>query len=119
MLLFYRYVFYRIYSFFEKMKSTNPYNSASGIMVVCIGVTIFKLHLTILKFFFDQKLEYSDVVIPYLLLSILVYVINHILLVGNLKYLKIEDFFIQKKHPKYFDRLLILLSITLIVIWVI
>lgn len=119
MLLFYRYVFYRIYSFFERVKSTNAYNTASLIMILFIGITTIKLHLTISKFFFGRKLEYSDMVTPYLLLSLVLYAINYILLIRNLKYLKIEDVFIQKQYPKYFDRLFIGLGLIIPILLII
>jgi hypothetical protein len=119
MLFFYRYVFYKIYSFFERLRSTNAYNTASMIMVVLVGVVILKLHLSISNLIFDRGLDSYNLFIPYSLLSILLYLINYFLLIRNLRYLKIEDLFIQKKYPIYFDRLFIALCIIIPILLII
>lgn len=93
------------------MKSTNAPNLASGLLVLLIGLLIFNIHLLIAKLLVGQDLKFSDVVIPCFILFASLYVINDLLLVSNLKYLKIEDFFIQKKHPKYFEKLFVAVGV--------
>jgi hypothetical protein len=119
MLLFYKYLFYRIYSFFEKVKSSNAYNVASLVLMVYVLLIIGKLHFIILKFIFHRNLEYQDLAIPYALLSVFIYVVNYMLLIRGLKYLKIEDVFIQRQYPKYFDRLFLILGVIIPILLII
>jgi len=115
MLQFYKYVFYKLYSFFERLKSRNPYNTASGLLTIPVGILIFKIHRLILRYAYNTTIQFENIVIEYLVIFFMLYVINYFVLIHNMKYLLIEDYFKQKEYPKHYDKLIILLLVLFVI----
>lgn len=116
---FYRYIFFKIYRFFERSKSRNVHNLALGIISVTIMLLVYKIHALLSEYFIRKELSFDKIAIPYLIIFFLIYAVNYFLLQKDSKYLEIHDFFEKKGQPKYYDFLLIGLVALTIVIFVI
>jgi hypothetical protein len=116
---FYRYIFFKVYSLFEKLNARNAHNSAIGIVSLPIMLIVYRIHSLISERFLNQKLDYDKIAIPYLIAFFAIYAANYFLLQWDSKYLETEDFFKKKEQPKSYDFLLIGLVAFMIVIFVI
>lgn len=116
---FYRYIFFKVYRFFERLKSRNAHNSALGVISVPILLLVYKIHSLISEYVFNERLNFDAIVIPYLIIFFAIYAANYFLLQSGSKYFKTEDFFERGAQPKSYDFLLIGLIAFMIVIFVI
>jgi hypothetical protein len=117
-MLFYRYIFFKVYSFFEKLKSKNVYNVAIGILSVSSGHLIYKVHSFVSKQFYHHSLKYDEIAIPYIVVCIIIIAINYFLLRRNPKYYEAENIFKRKDQPKSYGLLLIMVVIAMLAIFI-
>ena len=101
-MLFYKYIYYRIYSFFESLKSTNPYYSATGIISLLPGILVLKIVSFAMKKIYHLKMTYEEIAIPCLLVFFAVFAVNYFLLQHDLKYIETEKIFKSKQQPASF-----------------
>jgi hypothetical protein len=116
---FYRYIYFRIYRFFENLNSRNAHNMALGILTLPIGLVIYKCHLLLMRYMQGKELVYDEIAIPYLVIFLAIYAANNFLLQRDSKYDETEGFFERKEQPKSYDFLLIGLVAVIILIFVI
>lgn len=76
-------------------------------MTIPAGILIFKIHFMIMKYLYNEPLRFADIALEYVVLFLMLSLINHFLLLHNLKFYLIEDFFKKKEYPKYYDILII------------
>jgi hypothetical protein len=62
---FYRYLYFRIYKFFENLKSRNAHNMALGILTLPVGLLIYKCHLLLNRYIHGKELNYEEIAVPY------------------------------------------------------
>jgi hypothetical protein len=118
-MMFYRYIYFRVYGFFENLNSPNAHSMALGIMTLPIGLLIYKSHLLISKYVLKKTLAYDEIAIPYLIIFLAVYGINYFLLQKDSKYLETEESFKRKEQPKSFDFLFLIVLILVVIIFAI
>jgi cobalamin synthase len=104
---FYRYAFFRIYSFFERINSSNSHNAALGILSISLVLLLYKVHFLLTKYLLDRKLYYDEIAILYLFVFVIVYTVNYFILMRQHRYIETENFFKEKQNTKAYDMLLL------------
>jgi len=115
---FYRWIFFKLYEFFQKLNSSNSYNSALGVLSGLLMLLVFRFHLLVNKYFIGKQLDYNEIAIPYLMVFVVILAINYFLLAKDSQYLTAEDFFKKEDQTKY-NRLLIGVLVLMVVILII
>lgn len=73
-------------------------------MMTMLGALIvYKCHHLFARYQQGRELEYNEVALPYIAVTISIYVVNYLLLQWNSKYLIIEDYFKSNEQPKSFN----------------
>lgn len=118
-MIFYRYIYYRIYKLFESINAKNAHNSALGILSVPLMLLAWKVHSMLSKYLWDHRLTFSEIAIPYLLVFFGIYTLNYFLLQKNSRFLETEGLFDRTRRPEFFDPLLIGVVVLIAVVLII
>jgi uncharacterized membrane protein len=117
-MVLYRYLYFRIYTLFEKLKSSNAHNLSLGMMSVLIVLLIYKGHAFFIKFRTGRELSYEEVERPYIGLLFIIYALNYLILEHNSKYLATEARFQEDKRSKIYNFILVGLIVFIIAIFI-